>query len=225
MPSDLAQPVVPLAFMGEVDLAEVGPVVRIPHLPSDGTLAFFYAWPEGSWGFDPAARGHCRVCYTPATEATSPIPAPADLPDEAKFPRRGLGFAREWTLPSRIEHSGVKLSYWGNDEYRNLCHRLMPGDDDTPFHRVGGNPQEIQGEMRLECQLVTNGIYCGDSSGYRDPRVPALTPGAADWQLLLQIDSDGTWMWGDMGRLYFWARQQDIARSDFSGAWAILQCH
>jgi uncharacterized protein YwqG len=81
--------------------------------------------------------------------------------------------------------------------------------------------------MRLECQLVTNGIYCGNSSGYRDPRAKVLEPGATDWRLLLQLDSDDRvgWMWGDVGRVYFWAIQQDIAACDFDKSWAILQCH
>lgn len=67
--------------------------------------------------------------------------------------------------------------------------------------------------MQLECQLASNGIYVGDSSGYNHPKRRALENGATDWQLLFQIDSDekglGT-MWGDVGRVYFWIRQQDL---------------
>ena len=82
--------------------------------------------------------------------------------------------------------------------------------------------------MRLECQLVTNGLYCGDATGYQDPRRASLELGASDWQLLLQIDSDEErlgWMWGDVGRVYFWIRRQDLASADFEGAWAVLQCY
>jgi uncharacterized protein YwqG len=81
--------------------------------------------------------------------------------------------------------------------------------------------------MRLECQLVTNGIYCGDAFGYKGPRVALLEPGAVDWQLLLQIDSDEYrlgWVWGDAGRLYFWARNQEIEAAEFDGSWALHQC-
>jgi hypothetical protein len=42
--------------------------------------------------------------------------------------------------------------------------------------------------MQLECQLASNGIYCGDPDGYKNPRVAELKSGAADWILLLQID-------------------------------------
>ncbi len=81
--------------------------------------------------------------------------------------------------------------------------------------------------MELECQLVTNGIWCGDQKGYEDPRVPTLEPGAADWRLLLQLDSDDNpkWMWGDAGRLYFWIREQDLAERNFSRVWCIEQCY
>ncbi|HTW78741.1 MAG TPA: DUF1963 domain-containing protein [Terracidiphilus sp.] len=74
---------------------------------------------------------------------------------------------------------------------------------------------------------MTNGLYCGDSSGYKDPRRAELEPGAPDWQLLMQFDSDESrlgWMWSDAGRVHFWARMQQIAAVDFTDSWAILQC-
>lgn len=55
-----------------------------------------------------------------------------------------------------------------------------------------------------------------------------MEKGAEDWQLLLQIDSDeenlGA-MWGDCGRVYFWIRQQDLQKRDFSNVWLVLQCY
>ena len=79
----------------------------------------------------------------------------------------------------------------------------------------------------MQCQLVSHGLYMGDSTGYNDPRRPALEAGADDWQLLLQIDSDdhmGT-VWGDCGRVYYWIRQQDLRDRDFGKAWLVLQCY
>ncbi len=60
--------------------------------------------------------------------------------------------------------------------------------------------------MKLECQLASNGLYCGDGDAYGSPQGRALADGAEDWRLLLQIDSDEDgpgWMWGDLGRIYF----------------------
>lgn len=80
--------------------------------------------------------------------------------------------------------------------------------------------------MELECQLVSNGVYCGDSEGYHSRRVAELAAGAGSWRLLLQLDSDDDagMMWGDLGSLYFWIREEDARNADFSNAWMILQC-
>jgi uncharacterized protein YwqG len=82
--------------------------------------------------------------------------------------------------------------------------------------------------MALECQLVTNGIYCGSPDGYRSAQAQLLKAGAADWMLLLQLDTDEDgpgWMWGDAGCLYFWLRRQDLAERRFDRVWAVLQCY
>jgi uncharacterized protein YwqG len=82
--------------------------------------------------------------------------------------------------------------------------------------------------MKLECQLASNGLYVGNDSGYKDPRRKTLEKGASDWRLLFQIDTDekklGT-IWGDVGRIYFWIRQQELEERDFSNVWLVLQCY
>jgi uncharacterized protein YwqG len=80
--------------------------------------------------------------------------------------------------------------------------------------------------MQLEAQLVTNGLYCGNETGYKDPRRKGLESGADDWMLLLQLDSDDAaeFMWGDSGMLYYWIRKQDLASSRFDRVWMTMQC-
>lgn len=80
--------------------------------------------------------------------------------------------------------------------------------------------------MQLECQLVSHGLYCGDSSGYQDPRAAELEPGAVEWRLLLQIDSedDAGMMWGDVGRIYYWMHRQDLANRNWEKARLCFQC-
>jgi len=223
---------VPLTFLAQLDLAELAAAVPLDGWPREGALAFFYR--EG-WGFDPLERGHCRVLYCPPNTTLVPVTAHGKLENHG---RQTLTFQREWTLPSRARDDWSESEYdtlrqqLRTDPFARLASIFHVSDDGMrePIHRCGGHPDEIQGEMRLQCQLVTNGIFCGDPGGYSDPRAKALEAGAQDWQLLLQLDSDDKaegvgWMWGDCGRLYFWARQQDIAAGDFSGAWAILQCY
>lgn len=228
MREELSQGPRPLMHLAQLKLSELHASAPLPHWPTDGTLVFFYDESQ-AWGFDPADRGHCQVLYFSAKTEIRPMQPPASLPESARFPARNISFRREWTLPTRIVNNAIDISIWDNDEYEILCHRLMSQDGDKePVHRCGGHPQEIQGDMRLECQLVANGLYCGDATGYRDPRANLLSHGESDWQLLFQIDSDEKgpgWMWGDVGRVYFWARKQDIQLADFDRSWAILQCY
>lgn len=80
--------------------------------------------------------------------------------------------------------------------------------------------------MELECQLVSNGIYCGSPSGYEDPRAEALRAGSMRWRLLLQVDSDDDLqvMWGDAGMLYFWVDEEAARAGRFENVWLVLQC-
>ncbi len=96
-----------------------------------------------------------------------------------------------------------------------------------PKHQVGGFPAVIQGDdMDLDCQLASSGLYCGDSSGYADPRAATLKAGAANWRLLFQFDTDDDLdiMWGDGGTIYFWVQEREARAGNFANAWLILQC-
>jgi uncharacterized protein YwqG len=88
-----------------------------------------------------------------------------------------------------------------------------------------GSPQQVQNDMREECELVTAGIDVGGE--YNDPRAEALEARApGHWRLLLQLDSDDAldWMWGDAGRLYYWIRAEDLKAHKFDDTWLVLQC-
>ena len=92
---------------------------------------------------------------------------------------------------------------------------------------MGGWPCAIQGEMETECQLVTNGIFCGLPEGYASKKAMRLRPGAADWRLILQLASDEHvgFEWGDGGTIYVWMREQDVRTRRFDRCWTILQCY
>ncbi len=225
----LAQPVVPLAFLGQLDLAELHALACLPGWPADGRLSFFYDCRNQPMGFDPAERGSCRVIYCAGSEPAEVMEPPADVPEDARFPERPIRFAPEWLLPPSLKAGRLRWCDPRNDDYTDLRQQLISGGDDenSPIHRCGGHPQEFQDDMRLQCQLVTNGLWWGLPSGRNDRRPALLAPGAADWQLVLQIDSDRElgWMWGGCGRLYFWARWSEIAEADFTGAWVVLPCY
>lgn len=213
----------PLAFIAQIDLSTIHSTL-LAGLPRTGVLYFFYDQEQSTWGFDPADRGSWRVVYWPdSRELTQAIP-PDGLRvvyDEKRVDPRHIH-----SFPS-LERLGFSLSTV-TDEILDVEDRLRTqATQDDPEHQIGGFPNPIQDdEMELECQLVSNGLYCGDSSGYQDPRRSELAKGASQWELLLQIDTDDDtgMMWGDGGRLYFWIRASDLAAEDFSNVWMVLQC-
>jgi uncharacterized protein YwqG len=92
-------------------------------------------------------------------------------------------------------------------------------------HRLGGYPDNIQGSMSEQAQLLSNGVPWPD--GLRKARGKRLSPGALDWELLLQIDSDrgAGMMWSDAGRIYLLIHGDDLRERRFEKVWAILQCY
>lgn len=211
----------PLAFLAQIDLSELPRPIPLEHWPSDGMLYFFYDAEQQTWGFDPNDRGSWRVLYSPGP---TPPPTSAVMPESA-FPEFALRFEQIHSLPE-IERSGVSAKDVPDetfDRFEEL--KLLPFDGE-PLHQMGGYPDPVQNDdMELECQLASNGVYCGGDREV-DPRAAGLEGGAGDWQLLLQIDTDEDvdMMWGDAGMLYFWIRTEDLKKRDFSNVWMVLQC-
>lgn len=213
----------PLGFIAQIDLA------ALPRfddaLPDQGWLYFFYDRYCEPWGFDPDDRGACRVLY--ATGDRSRL-LRAELPSDLEKEHRAYPCAVEARLDLTIAQSPDELDCRtpAFETYFRVIDEFAAERGPTQ-HRMLGPAQNIQGEMELECQLVSHGIYCGNADGYESARAQKLREGARDWRLLLQIDTDEEgpgWMWGDLGRIYFWIKQQDLRALQFDKAWLIFQC-
>jgi uncharacterized protein YwqG len=213
----------PLGFIAQIDLSAVPQVNDL--LPSSGWLCFFYDRYSEAWGFDPADRGCCSVVYFNGDRSSLyRAEPPTDLDPEHIAHSCVVEAWPELTLPDDLRKIEYGTSVY--EAYRALREELIkPGG--LVYHRLMGHPQLIQNPMELECQLASNGIYCGGASRFQEAEAKALEPGAADWRLLLQIDTDEDgpgWMWGDVGRIYFWIKQQDLATRCFDHVWLIFQC-
>jgi len=213
----------PLSFVAQVNLADVAPYDAEGLLPRDGLLSFFYdAVKQAAWGFDPADRGSATVMYIPATAPVQRREPPTDLSNAGVFQVVGLRPRAEVTVPP-WESYDVESVGMTQDEVFAYAD-LLPDEDDVS-HRLLGHPDPVQGDMQVKCQLVTHGLYCGDASGYLDPRAKELLAGAAEWRLLLQVDSqrEAEMMWGDGGRIYYWIKHSDLVARDWESSWLMLQ--
>jgi len=212
------------SFVAQVDLDELQPHEAAGALPTAGLLSFFYDAEQRVWGFDPAEGGGWMVHHTEDTSDLSRRDPPSDLPDGALFHPARLRPADETTYApwESIEIDPLSLT---RDE--RLAYANVVEEDEPPVHRLLGYPQALQGDMQLECQLVSHGLYCGDETGYTDPRAADLAKGAFEWQLLLQVDSDDDagMMWGDAGRIYYWIHLDALAHGNWQQARLVLQCH
>lgn len=215
----------PLSLIAQLDLAEMRAAGSPDWLPAEGRLLFFYELELSTWGFDPTDAGSALVRHE--TAMVDEAAEPDDLPQDRRFDAYPITFVSDVSLPSeeRLEIDWKALSVQEQGELEAAVEALTPAE---PAHQIGGYPLPVQGDgMELECQLVTNGVYAGNPSGYTKSNIDASRPGAADWRLLLQLDTDDAagMMWGDTGRLYFWIREQDARAGEFSRTWTILQCY
>lgn len=215
----------PQSFLGQLNTDEVNARLGAEILPPSTVLGFFYDWQEQRWGFDPDDAGHWAVAATPLRDA-----APVAIESEEWFTAHALAGALVRTVPG-IDEPPVdavhgELHWWQRRDRVVDFYDALENDDEVPLHRVLGWPDLVQGPMQLECQLAANGVHHGNPAGREGALVEALTPGAPDWTLLWQIDTDDEmdWTWGDAGRLYYWIRRQDLAAGDFSRVWLVLQC-
>jgi uncharacterized protein YwqG len=125
------------------------------------------------------------------------------------------------------ESFAVEQVVGGTREAYEMYAPVLGDRPDELVTQLLGQPAAVQGGMQHECQLASNGVYCGDGKYREDPKAIALLEDSGHWRLLAQIDSheDETgMMWGDVGRLYFWIREQDLRDRDWEAAWLVLQC-
>lgn len=210
-----------LGFLAQINLSETRQFDKLNQLPSSGLLYFFYSAEQEAWGFDPKDKDKFKVFYFNGDitdlERTD---FPSDLPEHSRYKTCKLSFANSVSAPNW--ESDIVNGLLTSEEQDAYVELTVDGE----ITKLLGHSDNIQGTMEDECQLVTNGLYCGDPSGYNDPRAEGLKKGADQWILLFQIDSidKAGMMWGDVGRVYFWIKRDDLEKKDFDKSWFVLQC-
>ncbi len=213
----------PQSFLAQIRLDDVQNLATGGLLPRQGMLWFFYDASQQTFGEQPGDRKGWKILFRDDPASLQRAPAPAGLPAASLFQACALTFRSELTLALQPELD-LPDSHWSDAEqqaYEQGLETLRnPQDRALPHHRLLGYPDTIQDDMRLQCQLVSNGIT--DSA---DPRATAMQKDALDWLLLLQIDTDaGAKMrWANNGMVYYWIKQADLRARRFDQSWLVLQ--
>ncbi len=97
-------------------------------------------------------------------------------------------------------------------------------------NRLLGHPDIIQSPWEEECERVSRRIVDPAVATGGDAESDALRVAAAEWRLLLQLESDEAedgpeWMWGDCGRIYYAIRESHLRAKHFDQTWLVLQCY
>lgn len=213
----------PQSFIAQIRLDDARQYDTDRVLPQSGMLWFFYDAQQQTFGADPADRGGWSVIFTDDLTNLKRTPAPAKLPAASQFKACSIRFASEITL-SQYPKLEIPNFDWTDEEqkkYEALLSTFPDPADHAAIHdRLLGNPDTIQDDMRLECQLTSHGV-----TDVNDPRAAELSKGAMEWRLLLQIDSDehAGMRWGNAGMIYYWIERADLLVKRFDNTWLVLQ--
>jgi uncharacterized protein YwqG len=216
---------VPMCFVGQIRLEEVKPYDAEHLLPSGGLLSFFYDSQQETYGTDPNDRDGFRTLYTPGDYGDlQRLPFPAALPASARFTPCALTLSSQMTLAQQpdLEIPGLKWTPDQQQQYEAAVTHLI-GQPPSPQDQLLGFPNTLQDDMRAQCALASHGVSMENAGS--DPNAQSLADQAANWRLLLQVDSDGTanMRWGDGGMLYFWIEGDALKRASFDNVWVVLQ--
>ena len=236
----------PLSHVLSLDCASLAMLMPGWDMPGSGRLAFFYFDGEhytgyhgsGVGGWDHATQAGAQVLWLHPEDSTPEhlthvaTPAPPGL---TAYPAVALTAVPALTWPGVEDPESERIWAAGglgapgpetgrppeaDALYEALDVRLGAGD---PSHRVGGYPEPIQprtAEVEAEqAELALRGAST-PSAG------PAVDDDVRGWRLLAQIDSDDAakMRWGDLGKLYFMIRPDDLRARRFDQARFAWQC-
>ena len=222
-----------LLFIAQINLAEITPYHSDPLMPTSGMLYFFFDIDQ-YYEPSPSFRVYWKIWFFNQDVYTlQRVPVPAEIPLDNKYNPCSLILSTEITLPAYssddndfLERLGLSSPFTNAEglAYENLQSYLagmLDAKFQIPIHRFLGHPDPVQWDVQRDCYDEANRVYNSNGS-----RGETLKSNITDWKLLLQVDSDNAsnTMWGDVGRIYFFVRKQDLLELDFSKVWLVLQC-
>ncbi|GAC1646006.1 MAG: YwqG family protein [Ktedonobacteraceae bacterium] len=213
----------PQSFIAQIHLEDVHPYDVDAVLPERGMLWFFYDAQQQTFGASPSDKGGWSVHFADNLANLQRVAVPSTLPATSRFHACTFHFSSEITLALQPQLDILNFD-WTDEEqqqYETLLSTFPTPEDHAAIHnRLLGNPETLQDDMRLECQLTSHDIT--DTS---DPKANELAKGASDWHLLFQVDSDehAGMRWANTGLLYYWLKKEDLQARHFDASWLVLQ--
>lgn len=221
----------PLCFLAQINCKEIAEFDQDGLLPATGFLYFFYDLYTMSWGFDPQDIGSAQVFYFDGSESELyRTDFPNDMGDEFQLPEIKLEFSKNKEVPYYEEFMQLQgIEQYDSDLWNkyNKAKEAAGYEQDEEISKLLGYADLIQGGMLIECEAAANGI-CRDGKSEIEPEtLKQIRENCKDWQLLFQLDSiktdDFELIFCDIGRIYYYIKQEDLKHKIFNNCWLILQ--
>jgi uncharacterized protein YwqG len=222
-----------LGFVAQVDLGEVrrSGLAGAEALPEAGLLSFFH-------GYEPSPNekhtGNAgRVFFFERVTSLSPTEGPADA---AILPLVPFAFEEQTEELPPLESPFYALLLAENDGKEGAIERApdvfanfvseygplgLRDEDERPLHRLLGYADPLQADVYVCTEGHSKQVDFDAWTTLAHHRA------AAEWQLLLQLDSDPKReiLFGDGGVLSFMIRKDDLAARRFDRVWVEWQMH
>jgi len=209
----------PLAFIAQLDLSELKPFDHANVLPDSGLLYLFYAADMDMGGYSPDERHMFSVIYfNGPLEETDMPDYPEDLTEEARYWPCRLTMSNAISMPDKW---GKHMKFMSKEERDVYSDNVWQGGI---INKSLGNADNLQDDMEPVCEIVNLPEFDGKFARYDSEELDAVA--RENWTLLLQVDSneeDAYMNWNDAGRLYFWIRNDDLAKGNFDNCWCVHQ--
>lgn len=216
----------PLSFLAQINCEEIREYDIDRRLPERGMLYFFYDVESMTSGGSLSDKGSARVYYySGSVSELTRTDFPEGLREALRFPEAKLRFSHKYDFPDCEEYDPEHyIEFW--EDYQSGLEKIGHVQDDY-ITKLLGYADTVQGDMTRQCEeMYVRSLL---SSGQK---VNMLTKkdfsyNAAKWKLLFQLDSelpDGLNLtFGDSGKIYYFIREDDLWKRDFSKVWLILQ--
>ncbi len=164
-----------LSFVAQINFAEVSKFDTDRLLPKSGMLYLFYDIKLCVWGYDPADKKGFAVIFCEA--AQDQLARQKMDSGNFTFGARSLSFENEINLPN-LQSSLVPFGKFSEEEWA-AYHEVIEPTWQSEQNKLLGHSDNIQDGMELECELVANGLDCGDGSAYHHQNIAEFEKNAA----------------------------------------------
>ncbi len=213
----------PLDFLLQLNLAELPRRFVEGALPERGWLYFFYDLERRPWGFDVSHRHGWRVLFYDGDRKCLVRRSRPDSTEARLRPCQLFFFEGVYVNWPSLQDEKSR-----SDLHSLTNEGLFEAQVENSGHRFLGNNHGGQGDMQVECQLASHGLYlCNGRCPVLDHvKAEEIKAGIRNWRFLLELGSDENagLEWTAYGTLYFWIREEDLRNCEFSNVWAVFQC-